>query len=221
MIELLVVIAIIAILASMLLPALNNARKTAKSTSCINNLKQIGLSSAQYATDYNGYAPLVQPGGWDGNANWRNCWITVLHPYINGSIWDGGGTKTSKTIFCPLGSNEILVNGKKKSNYMYNARIGYMTNYASGSTNYAPRKYGKCKKPSTVGVVVDGKCASRSRLDFDVETRNSVLGYMDDRHGQGKVNCLFAEGHAKTIFLYSLTDSQAKTMFGCPTDIWP
>ena len=63
LIELLVVIAIIAILAGMLLPALNNARTRARSIKCISNLKQLGVSFIMYADANDSFYPTVRAAG--------------------------------------------------------------------------------------------------------------------------------------------------------------
>src|SRR6266545_8346118 len=70
-VELLVVVAIIAILAAMLLPALSNAKETARRITCVNHLKQLGLAFTMYADENEGQFPARQ----------QPYWMTRLQPY--------------------------------------------------------------------------------------------------------------------------------------------
>ena len=111
LIELLLVIAVIAILAALLLPALNQARARADSTSCINNLKQMTAANMQYAGDFGVFCRLMQKGvdpdgiiageifryfnGWSKDRSNTTFDITragFLHAYLG---------KGSRALFCP------------------------------------------------------------------------------------------------------------------------
>jgi prepilin-type N-terminal cleavage/methylation domain-containing protein len=82
LIELLVVIAIIAILASMLLPALAKSKAKATGIKCLSNLKQLQLCWLLYADDNNGFTPHVDDTGGNANAVTSNSWVggTMTNP---------------------------------------------------------------------------------------------------------------------------------------------
>jgi prepilin-type N-terminal cleavage/methylation domain-containing protein len=97
LIELLVVIAIIGILAAILFPVFSSAREKARQTSCLSNLRQVGISTLMYAQDYDESYVHTELGGDAGDANER-YWGDMLQPY----------TKSWQMLACPSAGGHPL-----------------------------------------------------------------------------------------------------------------
>ena len=180
LIELLVVIAIIAILAAMLLPALNRARETAKTSSCRNNLKQMGTFILLYADSHDGRLIRYMPNG----GLWTKTNRGEL--FLAGTI---DKAMAAKLLKCPSDPEPFANAGDTsmvKSSYGLNALIG-------------GKRQSFTAHPSRTCVLADTAAGNPDdgtpiRMDPNVAKQRNHLLYGALRHANS-VNVLFLDWH--------------------------
>jgi len=196
LIELLVVIAIIAILAGMLLPALNKARLKAQAIKCVSNLKQLGFALTSYLDDNKGTyhaASLNYPSNPD--IWWPGLYVQYLNKNKNTT---SAKRYSADSVFnCPTLRTWSSVNPGRYISYGYNA-------YLFGSSDYTPIPgFGK---PTPQNAIKTGMIKNPSKQLTHVDTWRlptrdegncnlTNTSYICIRHN-GYSNVLYADGHA-------------------------
>ncbi|RYX84465.1 DUF1559 domain-containing protein [bacterium] len=175
LIELLVVIAIIAILAAILFPVFARARENARKSSCLSNLKQLGLAFAQYTQDYDERYPMWRATGCanNGDCGWATDRSASFPSPVTSYI------KSRQILQCPSESATTVTAAPSVVgfvDYFYNANIG---SDGSGACS------GSFDNPAGVG--------GRNLSQFEAPTETILLGdgqgHMADNWANGRATC--------------------------------
>jgi prepilin-type N-terminal cleavage/methylation domain-containing protein/prepilin-type processing-associated H-X9-DG protein len=213
-VELLVVVSILAVLVSLLLPAMGQSREAAKTVLCMSRMRDMHSRIEQYRSDYKGWYPVNYVGRWgsvDGTGGFSTNFVDQLDDYMGPYYGDTTFSNRSKKnhFLCPSDYYQPVVTGGsadaagirltayistgwRVTNFMMSGVFGYGDWYTQGA-QYRPRKEIRTVSPSLAAMM------------SEINSVSPVFGYVSSwgsaniyPHLNG-TNVVFAGGNVKTF----------------------